>query len=251
MLSRRTRVVLVALTLSAIVALAPAQSQACGLFSWLCPSCWSQPATVGYAPAAAPVCAAPTFAPAVASYPPAYTTTSFRPTFWESLCPLNWFSCLHPQPQTAYFAPAPVATFCPAPACPTACDPCAGSVSACDTGCSTGCNSLSYSGVDSSCASCVGGANSAPVLDTMPMPQDGGVGSDGQSPPSTFKDNGTQGALQATPDASTRSSIMTMPRLIQPERQTRAMPVHRTSYERPADEADLAPLDVSGWRAAR
>lgn len=252
MLSLKSRIAIGVLTVAALAVIAPAQSQACGLFSWLCPSCWGQPATVGYAPYAAPACATPTYAPATTYYPPAYATTSYRPSFWSSLGSCNLFSCFRSEPQVAYYAP-PTTAFYAAPVCaPTTCCP----TITCDPcemgGCATGCCPTSYSGVDSGCATgaCGSSAGMAPALDATPMPLDNGTGGDAETPQPTFKDNGGQDALRPTPDSSTRSSIMTMPRLLQPERQTKAMPVHRTSYEQRADDG-MVPLDVSGWRAAR
>ena len=252
MLSLKSRGAIAVLTVTAVAVIAPAQSQACGLFSWLCPSWWGQPATVGYAPYAAPASATPTYAPATTYYPPASAVTSYRPSFWSSLGSCNLFSCFRSEPQVAYYPP-PTTAYYAAPACaPTACCP----TTTCDSsgmgGCATGCSPISYSGVDSGCATgaCGGSAGMAPALDATPMPLDNGTGGDAQTPQPTFRDNGGQDALRPTPDSSTRSSIMTMPRLLQPERQTKAMPVHRTSYEQRADDG-MVPLDVSGWRAAR
>ncbi len=226
-------------------------SQACGLFSWLCPSCWGQPAAVGYAPYAAPACATPHLCPRddVLSASvrddelPAVVLEFARLVQPLQLLPFRTAGRLHaadhsllpgscsralrpaaPQPRAIHArweAARPVA---------------ARSVTA----------ALIPVARTGACGSSVGMAS----LDATPMPLDNGAGSGALTPQPTFKNDGGQDSLSPTPDSSTRSSIMTMPRLLQPERQTKAMPVHRTSYEQPSGDG-MVPLDVSGWRAAR
>jgi hypothetical protein len=59
--------------------------------------------------------------------------------------------------------------------------------------------------------------------------------------PSTFK----QEALRPSPDAID-SGAMSVPRLIQPDRQAKALPVRRASYQQVSET-----LDTGGWRASR